>query len=647
MKKSIKFLYSLLILPLLSCFALSGCTLDDVNDNINEGFDEEDYYTPNYNFSISASLDNIEINISNVGTEGETAILVALPVSQYMYGEENIGVAEYTGVSPVEIAAYSCGTSQTIKVDRYKDDIDGIYYKYYIMSAEDEILAGPMFCTEIEPIFKHDDPVKPKNIKGIMCEDDYRSAVKDLGCSYTEINFVMDWMFVPNEIVVNGQIQELQYTETKDAGGNLFITCKQTGRTDLVDYIDYNGQRYYFRLNEGGGASLNFYDNIIRNYTRDGVRVTLIMLMHYKADQYLQPYYLKYPATALVSSSRYVQVNTSNPYGAGYWGAFMEFLGKRYSEASSIVNCKQGLVQSFVIGNEIDMPSLWNNIVAPNQPNLTLENYMEEYEREMRIANLALKKYYLDNTVLVSLTNHWTKKWEDYAPKDMLDYLTSKTMRQGNYDYGFAIHPYGININNPAFWQGDTSAAGMNGSLNTSCITWSNLEVLQLYLEQPAKLCNGQIRPVYLTEGGVSSSSIDNTTMFEATKNQQAAGVAYIYYKCTQLPCIKALIYYRLIDNVGESAYFGLMSGNLTMKPAYRLYKFIDTEYSFEASDPYLEYIEWSVWIDGKSITFGQKIGNVTSFQDTMTLFPSRFDWSKNWNTDLITTRKADQPFYQ
>lgn len=638
------------MLPLIACFSLTGCTLEGFDWNINDGFDTDEYIPPDYDFTITSDMDNIYVSASNIGEYGETATLVALNPYEYLNGEDTTGLSNDLNASPKIIDTYECGTEQNLVFDRFfEDGTDGIYLKYYFLSDADEILAGPMHCTSFEPLYTHDDPIQLKSIKGVMCDDAYRSEIADLGCSYVYVNFVITNLFVPNEIYNSetGLIEQLQYVEQVDSDGNMTIT-QQNGKTYKVDYIDYNGKRYYFRMDvTNSGHSLRGYDSMIKKYSNDGVKVTLIVLMYLEKDQYMQPYFLKYPAIADSNTNKYIQFNTSNQYGAGYWGALMEFLGKRYSEEDGSGNSKFGVVQDYVIGNEIDMSSSWNNIVAPGQAALSLENYLEEYDREMRIANTALKKYSSLNQVFLPITHMWTNKFEEYYPKDILDNLTIKTKLEGDYDYGFALHPYGYNLLDPEFWKGDTSTSSMNGSLNTGAITWSNLEVMQLYLEQPSKLYNGQVRSVLLTEGGVASSSINDKDMFEKTKNQQAAGIAYLYYKSTQLSCVKALIYYRLIDNSGDGAYFGLIGENgRNKKPAYTVYKYIDTQFSFDVSAPYLKYIEWSVTIGGKVYSFGQEIGNVNSYYDTMALFNSRFDWSTHWNEDLIIRRTIDPDDY-
>ena len=639
MKKKRQKLCLLIVTALICSFVLCGCNFTGIDFDINDGYDTEEYIPPNYEFTVTASLDKLDLVISNVGQLGDTATLVALPIYQYLRGEE-AGLAD-SDADLVSLSSYECGTRQTYTFDRYggeNNEIDGIYYKFYVLNSDNEILAGPRYCSEMEPIFTHEDQLpEPENIKGIMCEDQYDPSVKDLGCSYTEINFIIDYMITPNEIFdeETKQLTQIEYTEGRNEKGELTISDGK--ETWAAEYIDYNGKRYYFRLDVGGTVSLRHYDEIIKKYTDDGVRITLILLANNVPNKYLQPYYLCYPATA--GSDTYVQLNTSNPYGAAYWGAFMEFLAKRYSS----VNSPCGSVQTYVIGNEIDQAKTWNSIVSPNQPPLTLEKYITEYERQLHIAVLATKKYHDNNLMLISMTNHWSDGFFQYSPKEIVDFITLKTLSEGNYDYGFAYHPYGTDLGTPNFWSNDLSRVGINGSLNTRWITWTNLEVFQLYLEQTTKLYNGRVRSVYLTEGGVSSTDSYDGQMVSLTLNQQAAGVAYMYYKCTQLSCIKSVIYYRLVDNADEKAFFRPRTPDGVKKPSYNVYKYIDTQYGEEVAAPYLKYITWTVTMpDGRIIPYGQDVGNVNSYYDTMKLVNSKFDWSCHWDESLIVRRTVD-----
>ena len=160
MKNKFKLLCMLLLVPLVGCFGLAGCSFELVEWDINEGFDDEEYVEPEYGFAVSAALDTITISVSNVGELGQTASLVALPSYQYLYGEDVVGLSEQVNADPIYIDEYDCGTEKDFVIDRYFDDkTDGIYFKYYILSELEEILAGPMFCSDIEPLYNHENPI--------------------------------------------------------------------------------------------------------------------------------------------------------------------------------------------------------------------------------------------------------------------------------------------------------------------------------------------------------------------------------------------------------------------------------------------------------------------------------------------------------
>ena len=143
--------------------AFSGCSINQFSWDINDGFDDEDYIEPDYDFTVTSTLSKIKISLSNIGEIGENASLVAIKPYEYLYGETTNGLSEYTNVNPMYIDSYECGTEQTYEFDRYAfDGYDGIYLKYYILNTVDDILAGPMHCTEISAKYTYDEVIKPK-----------------------------------------------------------------------------------------------------------------------------------------------------------------------------------------------------------------------------------------------------------------------------------------------------------------------------------------------------------------------------------------------------------------------------------------------------------------------------------------------------
>ncbi len=639
----------------IGCTLLAGCSLTEFEFDINDGYDEplEEYFDPDYKFNVSCSQDKTIIDLNGIGYYGDEAQLVSLKPYEYLYGETQTGICENTNATPNVIADYECGKGAQVEIDRVDaDGYDTVYCKFYVIDDSGEILAGPVYPTDITPKNQHEEVVQVVGKKGVMY--DYAvpmSTVVDLGCVYTELNFVISGMIVPLEYYdeVTQQITPIEYEEHLDTEGKGYIVGPDGGQQAVEAYV-HNGKKYYFRTSDYMGyAGISQYDARISEFTRSGVKVTLIVLLTHCNDQSIQPYFISYPAARTATSSNYRAINTSNEYGAGYWSALMSFVADRYSKEEYAATAQYGTVETFVIENEIDYSTDWNVIVdlSKHEP-IDTEDYTVEYERTLRIVNQAVKTAYSRDVVLISLTHAWKYNAGSgqYSPKDMLDIISSKTRKEGNYNWGIAAHPYGCNLTIPNFWSNDINC-GLNGSLNTPTITWTNLEVLQLYLEQEAKLCNGKVRDVYITEGGVSTCA-GTKPQTDLAKNQQAAGVAYVYYKCTQIPCIKALIYYRLIDVPIEGCCFGLMSSDLQMKPAYEVYKFIDTQYSFDIANQYYDYITWSKMEDGTLHTYPANTLE-PSFYNLMCICPSNFDWTTHWDENLIKVRHTEEvpPFTQ
>ena len=644
----LKRFFSLFLVIVLSLGVLSGCALlfDFEEYDPDAGYDTGDDEDNDYEFVVSCTEDTTTIKLGNIGYYGDVARLVYLKPYQYLAGEKETGLAveECLNVTPTIVGNYECGTETTFTIDRYTTEnktdpnhYDTVYCKFYVVDYDGEILDGPVYPTEITPTYNHEEVVQVTSIKGVATGATY-DIVEDLGCSRVQIGWLFTGVVVPLESVnpATGEVTPIQYEEHYDADGNVEYIVGPDGSEQYVEAFWHNGTKYYFRTKDWGGhANFNSLDSVVSEYTRRGIKVTLIVLVGHNPNQYVQPYMLTYVKAKSVDRP-YFAMNTSNPYGAEYWSALMKFLANRYSHEETYEDAKHGTIESYIMSNEIDQHAAWNVIVDTTKyPILSLEDYCTEYERMLRITNQSFASIYSRNVALVPITHWWTGVGGgvDYSPKALIDNFCARARREGNYNWGLAIHPYGSNLAVPNFWSIDTVAAnGVSGSLDTRRITWTNLEVLQLYLEQDVKMCNGKVRDVYVTEGGVSSSSTANGDMSGMDKNYQAAGIAYAYYKATQLSCIKGLNYYQLVDAPIEGAYFGLMTTSWAPKPAYYLYKYIDTEESFNVSTPYLDYINYT--LAGETV-----IGTNRGWAGIMGIHPSNFDWSMHWDEDKIITK--------
>lgn len=630
--------------------------------------DPDDKYDEQYGFLVTCGATNTGIMLSGIGYYGDEAELVYVKPYEYLYGDKNRGISENVVTDYAVVGDYKCCTRDTFVIPRINaEGYDTVYCKFYVLDSYDKsILAGPVYATSITPELEHDEVVQATGIKGIMSDWGWSQYAVELGCQHTETNFVIGEMIVPLEYYNENthEIIDLHYTEDYDESGRLYVTSTDVvnpyyGQRQYVEKFVHNGKTYYFRTDFWGGwPGLDFYDNEIATYTRAHIKMTLIVLWKFdytENSQFNQPYFLTYPAARTSNRGEYFAVNTSNPIGAEYWAAFTKFLAMHYNQETTYADAEHGTVEAWIMGNEIDQAAQWNTIVDTNNHEpIEVDDYTAEYERMLRITNQSLKSVYSRCIALVPFTHFWNGNGSvyanDYNPKIIFDLLCNKTRSEGNYNWGMAIHPYGSNLANPNFWSGDI-VSGVTGTFNTRRITWTNLEVLQLYLEQSFTMCDEQVRDVYVTEGGVSSSDSEkNDAQFELTKNQQAAGVAYAYYKCSQLSCIKALNYYKLVDTPIEGAYFGLMTTYPTPipKPSFYVYKYIDTQYSWRVTAPYLQYITWSEYVGGKLVPHGSSVDPSFDWVDAMSIRPPQgFNWSERWDESKIIVRQIAEEDYQ
>ena len=662
MKKKLLRIISILLAVAICCGILAGCALFNfVEYDPGEGYDEE-VVEENTDFVVSCSLTETIIELHNIGYYGDKGKLVYAKPYEYIAGETEAGICENKNVAPTVVANYACGTEATITINRFTaaDPTDPNYYdtsycKFFVLNDSNQILMGPIYPTSIESELNHEEVVQVEGKKGIFA-DNIDEEIVNLGAQHTEIDMLATGMIVPLEYVTKdekGNVTEIipiEYEEHLDGDGVGYIIAKNVPTSyktrQYVQAYWHNGTKYYFRTTswKNYGVSLTVYDAQLAKYTRFHTKVTVILLLQWVGDQYVQPYFLTYNTAR--ADANYCAINASNKYGAEYWAAYMEFMAYRYSHEETWEDAEYGTVETWVMGNEIDQSDSWNSLVDPRyQEMLDVDDYTIEQERMLRITNTSFKHVHQRVQPLVSFTQWWNASGGiyDYHPKDIFDYLSAKTKREGNYEWGIVAHPHGYCSGHIGFWTNDINS-GVTGALNTPRITWTNLEVLQLYLEQPTKLCFGKVRDVYVTEGGISSGQYDSARY---SQEEQAAGVAYAYYKVTQIDCIKAMNYYRLKDHWLEITWgdyvFGLWDTSNRHKLAYDVYKYIDTQYSFQVSGQYLKYITWIKTENGNRIYMGTQYNNVASYHDTMQLVVSLFDWENTWDESKIIVRYIDE----
>lgn len=525
--------------------------------------------------SAYASASQIDIHITNESP----GTLYAYPANSYPSTDAIKGISKKDDDS-IKVGDYTGGDAHLYR-ERAQDGKDHLYDKYYLMN-NGNILAGPIYVNGQGT--SHNIAFAQDSIKGLFNEDlENVDAAKDLGVS---------------SITVNIDLAELLAASSKGA-----IPFQSQGKT------------YYFDT-----TYINDLDRRIIPASTNHMNVmAVIAAWNQNGSRY--PDALTYDG----HKAAVIGTNTSNTEGMDDYLAMMEFLAQRYSQDAS-----HGLIQSYIIGNEIDFTPYFYNCD-------NLNTFMEEYTRSLRLASLAIGKYASDSDVVVPFTHYWCgdekkigkeNSGASLKPYDMINWLAKVSKEQGDFNWNLAPHVYGSMNAKSNIAYTDVRYGAINGDVNkTEQLTYSNMELLQDYLSQDLLKYQGHMRSIYLTESGVSSD--DNTP---ENLNKQAASFIQTYYKCAMLPFVKSYNYYRLYDHADETKKHlcvGLINDQGIKKPIYDVFKSIDTPSTLEVADPYLKEINY--YKNGTKQMNTEKF-SVEGWKDVMTVYDNNMDWSKQWN---------------
>lgn len=592
--------------------------------------------------TVKATADKMQIKVAKLSGLSGTAKVYGMAPNEYLTADKLDGIVSKNSKGYL-VGSVSMSKGKSFAIDRVVDGYDRVYDKYYLV-FDGAIVKGPVYATTVasENRIVTKQAASKKGLVDELSEESF-AAAEDLGTSWTSVNIDFTQLMMANE----------------DAKGNAIDNSGKTAYT-----IDVNGKTYY--LNEG---YVNSLDYVLGRYEQMGINTIAVVVSFTETESWGNyPKALKY-----IDDARWTNgFNTSTAAGRDYFIAGMEFLADRYSAGG------KGLISNYVIGNEIDYAYDWNEII-PNkhksgkklparngnmflrtgevETTAPLNDYMAEYARTLRIANTAVKQYSKDATVSVCVTREWAKsigkqngakattnkRFDSYAPKEVLDWLNYQTKKGGDFNWALTPHNYPLTDGNAAAYEtGLTNKkVVITGKLDsTPKITQNNFELYQVYLNKSVNKCNGKLRSIYLTENGCSSGSTSGTHSATMQK-RQAAAVAQLYYRAASLPSVKAIAYYRLNDRETEGATdnkIGLIDTNGKKKLAYDVWKYIDTDKSFTYADKYLGYISYKK--GGKEYSKAKK--NIKSYYDVMTMTSNDYSWKKNWNKKALTPVKAD-----
>ena len=335
---------------------------------------------------------------------------------------------------------------------------------------------------------------------------------------------------------------------------------------------EYGGKTYHFDKN-----LMEKYDTTIRRMSEKNMTVTAVILNGWNdaTPQLFYPGVTKQPSDQVF----YYGFNAATKEGYETIRAIASFLADRYSSLSSAY----GKVSNWIIGNEINNQQ-WNYMGG-----MSLERYLQEYERAFRVFYTAIKSTNQNDRLFFSTDYNWMHDADGslkYNAKDIITGFAERSGAGGPMDWGLAYHPYSIPLTEPEFWDDDRTGL-ITYDAGSPVVNLKNLNVLTDYMEQGfMRRADGQVRNIILSEQGFTSKSASRGDNYDL----QAAAIAYAYYIADSNPHIDAFIMSRQVDAPAEtksSLNFGLWHCDESKpnaieptmrKKAWSIYKNIDNK---------------------------------------------------------------------
>lgn len=296
--------------------------------------------------------------------------------------------------------------------------------------------------------------------------------------------------------------------------------------------FDYNGQKYLFN-----GYRLAGYDSLFAYLTEEGYHVTAIVLNDWnnKYPEMIHPL-----SRRKTSRSMYYAFNDAEEDGVKLIEATAKFLAKRYNSG------EYGLVNDWVIANEINQQKIWNYMGTAD-----LDFYVDSFEKTFRIFYNAIKSENANSKVYFSIDQDWNNNAGYngfyFNGRDLMYAFNETAKEHGDYDWSLSIHPYPNPLPKVQFWKGDfdkTETAKVVTPMNLSVVT--DMMQLDEFLNP-----DGKVRNIGITELGFSS---------KAGEKYQAAAFAYCYYIIKDNQFIDSFLLNRQTDDL-EALKSGLALG--------------------------------------------------------------------------------------
>ncbi|MBQ1476525.1 MAG: hypothetical protein IIZ33_00025, partial [Erysipelotrichaceae bacterium] len=586
--------------------------------------------------SVSVSASKVTVTLNQVALEG-TVQLYRMAANEYFEGDPYTGMSEEKGVKGTYLGTYLCNQLNEVTFNRYRNTgEDNLYCKYYLVRGG-AIFGGPYYATSVDSM--RSAPLYPaKTKKGIIHEmNETYALMEEFGGANTVVNMDLASLIYRNEddegnpvdnsarsnviaFESNGEmfyfnagyIQEIDsiVSTYSKMGVNVTFVVIAWGRSE--DFTTYPRSLAYvsevtwtLAFNTSNERGLRYFtacmEFLAERYSRGSSLGTVDKFIIGNEIDYTYDW-------CLLEPSRYTDANGVTHYTRVDFDVFMEEYARGLRIADLAVKKYNSEARVYTTFTHNWADARW-------------ETYIDENGQP-----------YIGDTIRV---------YNSYAPKKCLDWLNSVDKARGDYDWGASFHPYpiGTSSNIPNYTdlhtdeyysnihsthEGLETVKKVTGNWRTTpWVTCVNLEIYQQYFTQAANRYNGkEVRDVILTEASVCSSNsagqflpdaVEAIIYHSATNEyenkvsgerypasymktlllyRQAASIAAYYYRAAQVPCISDIAYFQPHDQDAEvTNKLGLMEVDGTKKPAYDVWKYVDTNLSYAYTNKYLKYL--------------------------------------------------------
>lgn len=444
-------------------------------------------------------------------------------------------LSDINSLEPLE--SFKVNKQATVKIPYQNGNTNRLYSKFAV--AEKSAAGGYTVISEIHYVdnfsdyAKNDEPFPTGSSKKGLRFQSFTDA-QVLGVQHTVINIPI------NEYMLGGMTE---------------------GATSFV----YGGRTYYINEN-----NLLVLDHRVRTYTEAGINVYFNILLTAPTGNLPELYF-----DGASGDASYYALNTRSEAAMNIYCAFMDYICARYTSADHTY----GFVPGIILGYEVNRASEWNNFGT-----LDKSEYIDSYVTAFRMAYTAMRSYYSNGRVYISLGNNFNtaESESDMTAKEFLDSFNNAVKASGNAYWGLSVNPYPSDVGIIEYW-GDSFAGD---DISTQYITMKNIGVLTEYMNGDEFLYDSDVRSIIIGELGIPGSPDDDSSM-----TMQAAAYALAYYTADRNKDIDAFIYYRHVDFPSEAYKYGLWTSKSAdsydagaKKPIYNVFSLIDTDRSEEAT---------------------------------------------------------------